>query len=307
MTRLVIRALQEHEARDVFTSMPDPALVGRPLLGRAYDTLAAGGEYRPDWTWVATRARADGRQAVVARAAFWAAPDDDVPVVLDWFDCVDRESGARLLREIPMRHEFELVLPPGWRADAAVRRAAELRIDAAADAGYRPLTERFRYLWTPDCGLPARPGRLVFRPEPDDAVILEVLERIVRGSLDAHQRYTARTEGSRQAAREELDFFHWCPSPREWWRLAYTPAGELVGIQVPLHNPGGPCVGFIGVVPEQRGHGFAHDLLVECTRQLAESGAERIAAATDVGNTPMAAAFAQAGYPIVQHRYCMVP
>lgn len=97
-----------------------------------------------------------------------------------------------------------------------------------------------------------------------------------------------------------MDFFHWCPSPREWWRLAYTPDGEVAGIQVPAHNPSGPCVGFIGVVPEARGHGYGYDLLVECTRFLVEQGAEFVAGATDQGNAPMAAAFARAGYPVIQ-------
>jgi RimJ/RimL family protein N-acetyltransferase len=88
--------------------------------------------------------------------------------------------------------------------------------------------------------------------------------------------------------------------------LAYTPQGELAGIQVPSHNLSGPCVGFIGVLPEERGHGYAYDLLVECTHDLVCQGAERIAAATDKGNFPMAAAFAKAGYPITQERVNLV-
>ena len=48
-------------------------------------------------------------------------------------------------------------------------------------------------------------------------------------------------------------------------------------------------------MPEQRGHGYAYDLLVECTHFLAERGAEFIAGATDQGNFPMAANFAKAG------------
>ncbi|MCO6005046.1 GNAT family N-acetyltransferase [Actinoallomurus purpureus] len=91
-------------------------------------------------------------------------------------------------------------------------------------------------------------------------------------------------------------------SPREWWRLAYTPGGDLVGLVVPTRNHTAPVVGLIGVVPEQRGHGYAFDLLAECTHLLACQGAERILADTDVTNTPMVAAFAKAGYPITQER-----
>lgn len=306
---LVIRALVESEARSVFTSLPDPGIVGRPLLGRPYTTVGEGGEYRPDWTWVALRA-----DRVVARAACWAGPGDEVPRVLDWFDFApgEEEAGIRLLREMPLKVDFELVLPPGWRTEPAVRAAADARIDAATAAGYRPLVERFRYTWTPECGLPEHPGRLRFRPEPDDERILDVLRRIERGTLDAHARRALSSAGAddledgvEQAAQEELEHFRWLESPREWWQLAHTPEGALVGLHVPGRIPSGPAVGFIGVVPEQRGNGYAYDLLAECTRLLHGEGAESIAASTDLGNTPMAAAFEKAGYPVVEHRYCM--
>jgi GNAT superfamily N-acetyltransferase len=168
------------------------------------------------------------------------------------------------------------------------------------------LVERYRYEWTPGRGLPERPGRLEFRPEPDDAVILDVLRRVGQGSLDAHTLDAVRKHGADRAAQKELDYLNWYPSPRDWWRLAYTPEGEPVGIQVPARNPGGPCVGFIGVLPGQRGHGYAYDLLAECTHDLVGHGAERIAAATDQGNFPMTAAFAKAGYPITQERVTLV-
>ncbi|MGK5499366.1 GNAT family N-acetyltransferase [Streptomyces sp. URMC 125] len=304
--QVAFRALVEDEARELFASLPDPtaALLGRSLLGRPYTTVAEGGEYRPEWTWVALR---DG--GVVARAAFWGGPDDTGPVVLDWFDFTDADAAAELLRRAPFRCEYELMLPPDWREREDVRAAAEARIEAARAAGYALLVERHRYLWTPECGLPERPGRLEFRPVPDggegDGAVLDALRRIHSVTLDVHARRAIAEGGVEQAAQEELDFFRWCPSPRSWWRLAYAPGGALVGLQVPARNPSGPCVGFIGVVPEQRGHGYAYDLLVECTHRLVAEGADRIAAATDVTNTPMAAHFSRAGYPVVQRRVCM--
>ncbi|MGS2615676.1 GNAT family N-acetyltransferase [Micromonospora sp. LZ34] len=173
-------------------------------------------------------------------------------------------------------------------------------------AGLSPLVERYRYRWTPDCGLPQRPGRLEFRPEPDDAVIFDVFRRIHQGSLDAHVRRTIATSGLDAAAQEDLDYLRWMPSPRSWWRLAYTPAGELVGLSVPSRNYGDPLIGYIGVVPEQRGHGYAYDLLVEATHRLADDGADRIVAGTDQSNFPMAATFAKAGYPIAQERIDLI-
>jgi GNAT superfamily N-acetyltransferase len=303
MTDLVIRALAQDEADALFTSLPDPGLVGRAILDppqNAYRTRPNGGDQRAEWSWVALR---DGE--VVARTAYWGSAEDTEPVVMEWFGFTDREAAVELLRATPYHCNFELPLPVGWDRDPRVRAAAQAQLDAAAEAGYHPLAERLSYRWTPECGVPERPGRLVFRPEPDDEVILDVVRRVHSQTLDAHALLAIEKGGLQQAAEEELEFFTWCPSPRDWWRLAYTPEGELVGIEVPVHNPSGPAVGFIGVVPEQRGHGYGRDLLIECTRQLADEGAQFIAAATDVANAGMAKNFARAGYPVVRHRYVM--
>lgn len=298
MTDLVIRALDESDAH-LFHTLSDPALVGRARFGHSYATRAQGGEYRPEWTWVALR-----EDRVVARAAWWGAPDDTEPKALDWFDFADGEADAavRLLRTAPLRAEYGLLAPPGWREDPVVRAAVRARADAVVAAGLKPLVERYRYEWSTGDGLPPRPGRLEFRPEPDDAAIADVLRRVMVGTLDAHDRKAIATGGVEAAIEENLEFLHWLPSPRAWWRLAYTPGGDLVGIHVPARNPTGPCVAFIGVVPEQRGHGYAFDLLAECTHDLVGYGATRIIAGTDQGNTPMAANFARAGYPIAQEK-----
>ncbi|MFE3641169.1 GNAT family N-acetyltransferase [Streptomyces sp. NPDC059169] len=293
MTDLVIRALSERDA-DLFDTLPDPLGTGRAL---------ARATHRPEWKRVALR---DG--GVVARAAWWGGADDPSPVLLNWFDVAEgeEEAGAELLRTSPFQVEYELILPAGWREDPALAAAAEARLRAAKAAGMEVLVERFQYRWTPERGLPERPGRLEFRPEPDDDAILDVLRRVHTGTLDAHARRAIAEGGLDQAAQEELDFFRWCPSPREWWQLAYTREGELVGLHIPAHNPSGPCIGFIGVVPEQRGRGYAYDLLVECTHVLARHGAEFVAGATDQHNFPMAGNFTKAGHPVVQERIHLV-
>ena len=300
MTGLVIRPLTEGE-ESLFESLPDPALVGFGAFGERYSDMAAGGGYRPEWTWVALH---DG--AVVARAAWWGSPDDDEPSVLDWFDFTDAGAAVQLLRTAPPRTEYSLRLPPGWRDSPAVARAAQARIAAAQEAGMTLLVERYRYCWTPECGVPTALGRLEFRPEPDDGMILDVFRRVHGSTLDAHARRAVAASGLDAAAREDLDFLRWMPSPREWWRLAYTPAGDLVGLAAPCRNYNDPVIGYIAVVPEQRGRGYAYDLLAEATRLLAAEGADRIVAATDVTNLPMAATFAKARYPVAMHRIDLV-
>ncbi|MGW6562446.1 GNAT family N-acetyltransferase [Streptomyces hydrogenans] len=289
MTDPVIRALSASDAT-LFDALPDP-LGARESHRRT--------RFRPEWKRVALR---DGE--VVARGAWWGGPEDPEPVNINWFDVAEgeEEAGAALLRSAPWQVELEINLPGGWRDEPDRRAAAEARFTAARAAGYELLVERFLYQWTPERGLPERPERLRFRSEPDDAVFLDALRRIHSATLDAHALRAIEEGGLDRAAQEELDFFHWCPSPREWWQLAHTPEGELAGIHIPAHNPSGPTIGFIGVLPEQRGRGYAYDLLAECTHFLVEQGAESISGATDRGNFPMAANFAKAGFPVVRER-----
>ncbi|MGW5474423.1 GNAT family N-acetyltransferase [Streptomyces chartreusis] len=289
MTDLVIRTLSASDAH-LFDAHPDP-------LGAREGHVRT--TFRPEWKRVALR---DGE--VVARGAWWGGPDDSQPININWFDVAEgeEEAGAELLRSVPWRVELEINLPGDWRDQPALKAAAEARFSAARAAGYELLVERFLYRWTPDLGLPARPGRLTFSAEPDDEVFLDALRRIHSVTLDAHSLRAKEEGGIDKAAQEELDFFHWCPSPREWWQLAHTPEGDLAGIHIPAHNPSGPTVGFIGVVPEQRGHGYAYDLLAECTNFLVDQGAEFVTGATDRGNFPMAANFTKAGFPVVKER-----
>ncbi|MFJ1766654.1 GNAT family N-acetyltransferase [Amycolatopsis sp. NPDC088138] len=296
MTDLVVRPLEAGE-ESLFTSLSDPGLVGRGLLGKGYREA----DYRPGRTWVALR-----DDVVVARAAWWSGPDDEEPIALDWFDFTDFDAAVQVLTTAPFRVEYSLTTPPAWQDDPDVAHEVNVRVEAAEKAGYRKLVERYRYSWTPENGLPERPGRLEFRPEPDDDVILDVFRKVNADSLDAHVRRTVAEHGVEAAAQEDLDIMRWMPAPREWWRLAYTREGDLVGFALPSRNYYDPVVGYIAVVPEQRGHGYAYDLLVEATHDLVAYGADRIVAATDVPNVPMAKAFAKAGYPVTQHRIDLV-
>ncbi|PRX99096.1 GNAT family N-acetyltransferase [Allonocardiopsis opalescens] len=299
MTHPVIRPLRAGEEH-LFLSLPDPGLLGMAYAGRDFRATLAARQYRPEWTWVALRG-----DRVVARAAWWAGPDDTEPRTLDWFDIAEGEpadTGAQLLRTAKISADYCLVLPPAWRERPEVRAAAEHRLAAARLAGMTPFVERLRYTWTPDQGLPERPGRLEFRPAPDDEGMLPILRAIHEGTHDAHTLRDIARLGPEAAVHEDLAVLKRYPAPRSWWRTAHTPGGELVGLALPSRNHTGPVVGFIGVVATQRGHGYGYDLLVETTHQLVERGADRIIAETDRTNPAMAAAFTRAGYPITEER-----
>lgn len=292
----------------------DLDLDGPPYAPPGRDFLATADErhYRPEWTWVAERG-----QRLVARAAWWGAPDDDHPIALDWFDLAaepDRVAvGAALLRSAHQRvrtaegalAEYHLFLPPDWRDRAAVRAAAEVRTAAAERAGLRPFVERLRFEWVAASGLPSGSGRLSFGPVPaNDEELLELLARIGEGTLDAFTRRDIERSGAAAAAREQLESMTWMPGPRDWWRLA-TNGGDPVGLVLPSRNYRSPVIGYVGVVPELRGRGHVDDLLAEGTAVLVAEGADRVVADTDTGNVPMAAAFERAGYRVTGRRIVM--
>jgi RimJ/RimL family protein N-acetyltransferase len=295
---------------DRFLALEGPSY-GPP--GRDFLATAAENHYRPEWTWVAER---DGR--VVARAAWWGAPDDEHPIALDWFDLAGapdrvvvaaallRAAGEQVRTEAGDFPAYHLFLPADWHDRPDVRRAVDERTDAASQAGLRPFVERLRIEWVTASGVPATDDRLTLAPADDDAELRDVLARINVGTLDAYARRDIERHGPAAAARAQLEDLGWMPAPREWWRLAHTADdGVLVGAVMPSRNYEAFVIAYVGVVPEQRGRGHVGRLLAEATAFLVGQGAERIVADTDTGNLPMAAAFERAGYRVTARRIVM--
>ena len=268
-----------------------------------YTEFLANGQYRPEFTWVAEE---DGR--LVAAAVWWSFPGASRPLALDGLYALpDRTDSVTLWTQLIQQviatasaedepPSYHIFLPPDWRSDASIRSALEPRLAAAKAAGMPHELERLRFEWLSDTPVPDRSTRLTFRAEPGDQAFLDVFQRVATGSLDAGTRDAIARAGLAGYAQEDLDTYKEMPGERSWWKLAYDSAGDLVGFAIPSRNNGGPVVGFLGVVPEHRGHAFAADLLAEITADLAELGAERIAADTDLGNVPMANTFRRLGY-----------
>jgi ribosomal protein S18 acetylase RimI-like enzyme len=302
----VVRPIGPDEI-DLFTSFADTSPLGlKPPPEQYLDGLHSW--YRPEWSWVALR---EGE--VVARVAFGGPPDAALPLVMGSLEIGTRpdrvETGAALVRAAYAamtgggtgddgRPEYRQFLPVDWHEHAGMRAAVGDRRTVARLAGLRFLVERVELRWTAGSGgvPPPRPGRLAFRPVTDDAEVVAVVRGTLEGTLDAHARRDVARLGVEGAARvlaEEL------PGPRSLVRLAYDPAGRCVGITVPGLRPWGADISYVGVLPEHRGNGYAAELLSEATHLLVAGGATEIVAATDVGNAPMAAAFARSGYVVV--------
>jgi RimJ/RimL family protein N-acetyltransferase len=280
------------------------------LSAEVYTAKLATREYRPEWTWIAE----DGEN-ILAVAVWWAGPNQNEPNSLDGF-CVgssvtaeDRTALAAELLTTAQQHfatelglahppEYHVFVPGDWREDADVVAALTWRQEAAQRAGLSSLLERLRYEWTPEAGIPAPSGRLTFRAEPDDEVFVDLFTRVLEGSLDITSTAEAAEMGAEAQARDDVEFYRDVMlGERSWWRVAENADGEVVGFGFPSRNPGFPVVGYLGVLPEHRGHGYVDDILGEITRLLGdEIGVEVIRADTDLQNEPMAASFSRAGY-----------
>jgi RimJ/RimL family protein N-acetyltransferase len=180
------------------------------------------------------------------------------------------------------------------------------RQEAAWRTGLTQEIERLRFEWSAGGPVPEPSGRLVFT-EGDDEAFLDVFARISAGSLDVHTQKELAAMSPAEQAREDLEFYRDCPGERSWWRLAHLPDGTLAGMAIPSATPYHRNVGYLGVVPEQRGKGLIDEVLGEITRRHAAEGAERITATTDTVNVPMANAFRRAGYEVTEVRLVLEP
>ncbi|MGY0230925.1 GNAT family N-acetyltransferase [Longispora urticae] len=295
---LVLRPLADATELPLFRSLP------YVLDHELADDLATG-RRRPEWMWVALRA---GR--VVARLAFWSQPGAVAPESFDFFDLdgadPDRVAAgtallaaatAAVLPAGAARPDFIRFLPPDWRDEPATRQATEDLLGVLTAAGAELFVERLRLEWLPGTPVPEPSGRLEFTPVTDEAELVELMAWVLDGTLDAYSRadLESMTPAESAAAQFDEEFAHF-RSPRDWWRIGRLPGGGPVGFVVPARNDYNPIIAYVGVLPEHRGRGYIADLLAEGTRILAGQDVPRIRAATDLGNVPMAAAFARAGY-----------
>ncbi|MEE1751395.1 GNAT family N-acetyltransferase [Streptomyces sp. SP18CS02] len=280
---------------------PVPALTAERIREELADN-----QFRPEWIWFAE----DEDGEILARALWWGRADSTRPIALD---CLQVRSAvadpaAVAAGLLAAGHEafgalpgYNISLPRDWRSTPELAEAVSWRREAARMAGLSSEIERLRYEWTPAAGIPGAEGRLVFR-EATDEEFLDAFVRLSSGSLDLHTRNELRSMDAEQLAHEDIEFYLDCPGERSWWRLAHLPDGTLAGMAIPSATPYHRNVGYLGIVPEQRGQGLIDEVLAEITRFHAAEGADRVTATTDTVNIPMAAAFDRAGYEVTEIR-----
>ncbi|WP_433717647.1 GNAT family N-acetyltransferase [Actinoplanes sp. CA-051413] len=300
---LTLRPITGPDELDLFTAFP------YVLNGELAKDLEAGRRH-PRWLWLALRG-----ERVVARAAWWSRPGEEHPFLMDILDLDgDPDDAFQLVRTAlstlvaagTTPPDYLRYVPGDWREQPEVRRGLEQRMGVLERLGAKLFVERLRLEWRPGTPVPEPAGRLTFRPVRDAEELITLMTRVLEGTLDAHSLDDLSRMSARQAAEEQYrDELEGYASPHEWWRVATLPDGEPVGFVIPAHNGYNPIIAYIGVVPEHRGHGYIDEVLAAGTRLLADEGVPRIRASTDVGNQPMARAFARAGYDAFERQLDM--
>jgi GNAT superfamily N-acetyltransferase len=291
------------------SAMPVDSLTQRRI--RSADNLAeyfGAGRRRPEWVWCVRRA---GEPATLGVVGAFVTPDGRV--LLDVFGVPDDPAVARALfahvtDEVVTGHDEEVCLfaPPGTAVgDASVARL----VDPLRRAGWRLLVERRHYEFEPPAGLASDvPTDLRFErlSDPHDPRLVACHREVMRDTLDAHDRHLVERLGFDAACAESLAELV-TADPVDRIHLALDERGEVVGlVSGDVRRDGRAVVLFVGVVHDQRGRGYARELLAWQTRQLLAGGATTLIADTDNDNVPMARAFADVGWLQTETRIDLV-
>ncbi len=271
------------------------------------ENMFAAGSMRPEWCFVAE----EEGEGPVGRVAFWTLPGMEEPFALVLLDVpwdTDYVSGGtRLLEDVLEKaralgaEEIEHVVDdPPMRPQ--FQHHPQKRVALLEGVGFAFRRETGRFEWRGG-EPPAVPGRLSFRTleEVGEDAFVEAMTEVSEGTLDREIRGERERLVAQRAAREFFEDARKVKHDPAWWRLAYAPNGELVGLVMPAEPPGFLTIFYVGVVPRMRGQGYVDDLLAAGTATLLEarrrdSNDKPLLADTDVANEPMAAAFERAGW-----------
>ncbi|MCM3141611.1 GNAT family N-acetyltransferase [Brevibacillus sp. MER 51] len=291
-----------------FLAFPDHPASVRDDIAAYLDKMFAQGAMRQDWCFVL-----EVQGEIAGRLAFWTLPGskqatDLVLWELPWKETECPSLAAHFLREVftlmagNLTEKIGYVLDspsssPQWQTDHQEQRNV---LDAL---GFRISRETNRFEWHAPIEATAIPSNkthdpIVYRtlPEVGEAAFVDAILRVSQFTHDQQITEERLKKGPRAQAQEMFQDLQQMKYEPEWWQLAYTAKNELIGFLMPTVSPAFATIGYIGVLPEQRGHGYIDQLLKQATDVLVQAGETYIRADTDIKNTPMAKAFLRAGY-----------
>jgi RimJ/RimL family protein N-acetyltransferase len=280
----------------IWPSCQIPLPSGRVSTQQAYlKTLLEQRCTRPEWMV------ADGD----SRAVLWTSPGGEAPshVVLIETDWGDRHlvAGRALMARV---HELAARLGAEELAHTVdsppvppqLQEHPEARIALLEATGYELVRDGLRWLHAAPAATTDE-GPLTFRalPEVGEAAFVDAIAATFQGTPDAELTLEVERHGATEAARRYLEDHEALEHRPEWFELGYA-GDELAGVIMGARNPTSAVIAYVGVVPDQRGRGFAAPLVRRGTQRLAAAGATEVRGDCDRDNVAMARAFERAGY-----------
>ncbi len=276
-----------------FSSDPEANQELRDYIMRQWDN----GFSRPEWCLMQSAS-----DMPAMRAVYWSLPGADFPGAIARLELPWNGDypgiGTRFVRAI-MAHVRDLGSPSlTCLVETPPSTYPERRIEVLEAVGFHLMRDGLRWEWLPTDTPVHVPERLSYRTLDDvgEAAFIEAIRRVSIGTRDSWIQSMIAESGPEAAAKQMFDDASTLPHESRWWLLAYTQACDLVGLVIMCRNNFCPIVDYVGVVPEQRGHGYANDLLAMGTSIMQAEGAERIRGDTDRENHAMSKAFVRMGY-----------
>jgi len=244
--------------------------------------------------------------APVARAALWSLPGRDVPTDVVLIDADWSEDELATGRAV-LSHAQELAGALGAEilshsidsppAAPQYQENDEARVRLMTESGHQLVRDGLRWRYSAAGTAIAEPS-LAFRTLSDvgEDVFIDAIASTYQGTRDSWINQTIEEHGTHGAAKADFRDLQGMEHRPEWWELAYTEGGALAGVIMAARNPSTAVIAYVGVVPEQRGRGFAPQLVRRGTERLLERDAEEIRGDCDLDNVAMVKAFERAGY-----------
>jgi ribosomal protein S18 acetylase RimI-like enzyme len=280
----------------------------QPQLEEYFASLLERGCTKPEWCVLEVE---HGRP--VARAALWTLPGHEVPtdIVLvdaDWDD-PELAAGHLLLARVhelavgegaaALSHHVDSPAgPPQYQENH------EERIRLLLESGYELLRDGLRWRYVGEPSTIRQDAPLSFRslPEIGEDAFVEAMAATYEGTRDSWLLSLIEEHGQVGAARADFAEYQALDYLPDWWELAFTEGGALVGVVMPARNPTSAVIAYVGVVPEQRGRGHAARLVQRGTEQLLAHGADTVGGDCDLDNVAMVKAFERAGFERIARR-----
>jgi ribosomal protein S18 acetylase RimI-like enzyme len=170
--------------------------------------------------------------------------------------------------------------------------------ETISNAGFRRWRNTVRFKSTKPGSIEMRGYRSCATNTFERSEIIALLEQTSELSADSQiQLYRERLGGVKDAEMT-LKVMEYTDYEPDWWRVALSPDGLLIGIVLPVLVYGEPTIGFIGVRPECRGRKIAQFLLAEAWSIMSRSGWSTLYAEADQRNASMYRALISSGFTL---------